>query len=125
MEVCEQRRVPVISVRCGKPEYNYEYEDSAEVPAFLVSKHTYILRAEGRSMEPTIPQGNLLVVEAGAEYAHDSLVVVQTPSGLMVKRYHKKGLLTSDNPTYPPIEFSSFDDVCVIGVVRQMITTFK
>lgn len=125
MEVCEQRRVPVIGVRCGKPEYNYEYEDSAEIPAFLVTKDTYILRAEGNSMEPTIPQGSLLLMEAGADYLHDSLVVVQTPSGLMVKRYHSKGFLTSDNPAYPPIEFSSFDDVWVIGVVRQMITTFK
>lgn len=121
----EMERVRAISVRCGKPEFAGDYEDEVFLPKDFIGKNMYILRAEGRSMEPTIPDGSLLLMEVSADYDHGALLVLRTSDGLMVKRYdavHHK--LKSDNPLYPDLEFSGFDEVTVIGIVRKMIIDF-
>ncbi len=117
----EMQKVRTIAVRCGKPENQGEYENEAEIPAYLLNKYSYVLRAEGNSMEPTIPAGSLLVVEAGGIHKHGSLVVVQFADGIMVKRYDCLGKLLSDNPLYPALKFEVYEEAKIIAVVKHII----
>lgn len=122
MMMVEMKTVRTIPVRCGRPHNEGEYEEEAEVPAFLLGKYSYVLRAEGNSMEPTIPAGSLLIVEGGGAYQHNSLVVVQMSEGIMVKRYDTvSATLVSDNPLYPSLAFEADDDVKIIAVVRHIL----
>jgi SOS-response transcriptional repressor LexA len=122
MMMVEMKTVRTIPVRCGKPYNEGAYEDDAAIPAYLLEKYSYVLRAEGSSMEPTISSGSLLIVEGGGAYKHGSLVIVQTNEGIMVKRYDEtKRLLVSDNPVYPSLTFELHEEAKIIAVVKHIL----
>lgn len=118
-------RMPIGVARCGVPEYLHSDEEFADIPKFLVRhpERTYVLRAEGQSMYPTIPDGAMVVVETDVDYLHGSLVVVALRAGIMVKRYDRTRKLLSDNPLYPALELGIYDDAVIIGVVKHIIIT--
>ena len=64
------------------------------------------VRAAGDSMEPTIRDGDLVVIDAGRTAPLDGgLFAVRTDAGLVVKRLRQSGsrwLLASDNPVHDP-----------------------
>ncbi len=64
------------------------------------------VRATGDSMEPTIHDGDLVVVEPGrADPLDGQLFAVRTDAGLVIKRLRRnrgRWLLASDNRTHPP-----------------------
>jgi hypothetical protein len=74
----------------------------------------------GDSMEPTLRDGDEILVQRGAYPLRDGIHVVRVDDALLVKRLEtgRPGVLTliSDNPSYRPIELPR-DDVAVIGRV--------
>ena len=64
------------------------------------------LRAAGDSMEPTLNDGDVILLDRrDAEPVDGQVFVIYTDDGLLVKRLREDGdgwELTSDNPVYPP-----------------------
>lgn len=73
------------------------------------------VRAAGDSMEPTIRDGDLVVVDTGrTEPLDGSLFAVRTDAGFVVKRLRRtadRWLLTSDNPAYTSRDVGSDDRI--------------
>ncbi|TCM84820.1 peptidase S24-like protein [Rhodovulum steppense] len=83
-----------------------------------------VIAASGDSMEPSIPNGALLVVDHGqTEIRHGHIMVVNVGEDLLVKRIRRRldGLveLISDNPAYPPetIGRDMIDQLRIVGRV--------
>lgn len=114
-------KVRVLPAQCGTPEFYGDEDEYVDVPSFLLGKHSYVFRAAGRSMEPTIPHGALLIVEGGEEARDGALVIVQTAIGMMVKRYDGRGWLHSDNPTYPPVRVDMDDHASIVAIVKHIL----
>ncbi|MRH22687.1 S24 family peptidase, partial [Rhodovulum strictum] len=81
-----------------------------------------IIAASGDSMEPSIPNGALLVVDHGqTEIRHGHIMVVNVGEDLLVKRIRRRldGLveLISDNPAYPPetVGRDMIDQLRIVG----------
>ena len=73
------------------------------------------LYAEGRSMEPTIRPGEMLVMDRGrCEPREGGIFVLRTDTGLVVKRLKQEGeswRMTSDNPDWPARDVGQDDRV--------------
>lgn len=70
----------------------------------------YALTISGESMEPTIPNGSIVLVKSVAELSNNDIAIVSTGSEAMCKRYIKRGrgeYLKPDNPKFK--EFSKRD----------------
>jgi SOS-response transcriptional repressor LexA len=116
-----QRRVLCARAECGTPSGTEQWDDAAEVPEFLLRETDYVIRAHGRSMEPTVCEGFLLIVEGGARWREGSLVVAHVLGvGLVLKRFCH-GSLCNDNPLFPAV--FSVDEAEIVGVVRHIIIT--
>jgi putative phage repressor len=83
-----------------------------------------IVTARGDSMEPTINNGDMLLVDMSKKVPRDSSIyIIRSNDTLWVKRIQTqpdgKLLLISDNKTYPPIQLNldEFDDVEIVGKV--------
>ena len=71
-----------------------------------------VLTAKGDSMEPTIRNGDVLLVDTSINYIQDNTIyVIVYGDILLVKRVHSRFngtlQLISDNPLYPPEEITS------------------
>jgi phage repressor protein C with HTH and peptisase S24 domain len=82
------------------------------------------LTAKGDSMEPTIRDGDILLVDTSIDRVRDNALYVVVLGGLvLVKRVHVKrdGSLTliSDNSTFPPedVPANETDDLSIAGRV--------
>lgn len=82
-----------------------------------------IISVKGDSMEPTLRDGDIVLVD-GAKTSHsfDGLFVLEIDGTLHVKRLARSGKqgtvrVLSDNQLYPPVEYGA-EDVRVIGKVR-------
>ncbi|MBI1495370.1 XRE family transcriptional regulator [Halocynthiibacter styelae] len=93
-------------------------------------KHCSIIRASGDSMEPTIPDGSLLVVDHSQAYINGGgIYVLGVADDLLVKRARKRIDntidLISDNQIYPPetIAPDRMEDLRVVGRVVYFCRT--
>ncbi len=80
----------------------------------------YALTISGESMEPTIPNGSIVLVKKVTELSNNDIVIVSTGSEAMCKRYIKRGrgiFLKPDNPSYK--EFSKKD--CLTFLIRGKV----
>ena len=80
-----------------------------------------VLGVQGEFMEPTVPDGSLILIDCTRRRLNDGRVfVVQTGDGLVVKRARRDAenqwLLVSDHPAWPASPWP--DDAKVIGEVR-------
>lgn len=87
-----------------------------------VSREAFALRVVGDSMEPTIPDGSVLIVDPNAEPLPNRIVIVRQnhDTEATCKRLVRDGgklYLKPDNPRYPILELR--DDAVICGVVRQ------
>lgn len=90
-----------------------QVQGSVVVPAHWAAGdvEVYCLRVRGRSMEPTIVDGDVIVVRRQPEGEHGQIVVASVPgtgeaSEFTVKRLSRRGhdvTLRSDNPAYADI----------------------
>ena len=90
----------------------------------LYPKDLSCVKARGDSMEPTINNGDTLLVDASRNMPRDGYIyVIRSADTLWVKRIQKhidnSLLLISDNGTYPPMTLRSdqHHDIQIIGQV--------
>ena len=125
------RRVPLISwVQAGvwtEIVDNYQPGDGERlIPTTKnVSESAFALRVSGTSMEPNYLEGDVIVVDPGAEVQNGSYVVVRLnhDNEATFKKLHFDGdriFLEPLNQRYQPMEITG-RDYTVCGVVRQMV----
>lgn len=121
-------RIPVLgSIACGEPifaeenisEYIYMPVDR------LPSGRLFYLRAKGSSMEPTIPDGSLVLIREQPEVESGAIaaVIVNDDTEATLKRVKYQGnmmILMPDNPKYEPIVVTPDSNVRIIGRAVQV-----
>lgn len=121
-------RIPVLgSIACGEPilaeenisEYIYMPVDR------LPSGRLFYLRAKGSSMEPTIPDGSLVLIREQPEVESGAIaaVIVNDDTEATLKRVKYQGnmmILMPDNPKYEPIVVTPDSHVRIIGRAVQV-----
>lgn len=122
-------RIPVLgTIACGEPilaEQNiieYVYESPDRVPSGKV----FYLRAKGDSMEPTIPDGALVLVreQPDVESGMIAAVLVNDDTEATLKRIKRQGdiiILMPDNPAHEPIVVTPDRPARIIGRAIQVI----
>jgi phage repressor protein C with HTH and peptisase S24 domain len=90
----------------------------------LIPKHAALISAVGDSMEPTIKEGDLLLVDLREnEVKNDAVYVIRIDDHLITKRiqrmYDSCIVIKSDNPAYNDqvIPKDAKDTPCIIGRV--------
>jgi repressor LexA len=100
--------------------------DRIPIGARLLSfpaSQAFMVRAKGRSMEPTIHEGDLVIVRRVTECRDGGIYVCVNNEESMIKRLRKNGqnlILESVNREFPP--FVAADDFRVEGEVRTIIS---
>lgn len=108
-EKSELVKVPVIgNIACGSPILSDDnIVDFKEVPAQAVPSGTvFYAHAQGDSMEPTIPNGSLVLIRKQPEVEEGQIAAVMIDDEVTLKRFHKQGdiiMLLPDNRKYKPI----------------------
>lgn len=131
--ITPRRRIPVISyVQAGNwctLVDNFAPGDADDwiETSGKYSATTYALRVNGTSMQPTINDGAIIVVDPQAEWGHNKIVVVRQngDDDVTVKRLIKDGgmwFLKPDNDRFPIMTMR--DDAHICGVVVEMIVKF-
>jgi len=115
--------IPILgTIACGEPIYvsenfsGYRYESAELTP----SGNTYYLEAKGNSMEPTIPNGALVLIreQSDVENGEIAAVLLNGDTEATLKRIKKQDgfiILMPDNPTYEPIIVSELNPARIIG----------
>lgn len=93
-----------------------------------VGPHAFALRIRGDSMEPTIPDGAIVIVDPDTQYRHRSVVIVRhnSDSEANCKRLVYEGdrpHLQPDNTRYPIAVMR--EDAVICGVVRQVMVELE
>jgi SOS-response transcriptional repressor LexA len=133
MPITHRRKIPVISyVQAGNwctLVDNFAPGDADEwvETTGKYSETTYALRVNGTSMQPTINENAIIIVDPQAEWGHNKIVVVRQNGDdeVTVKRLIKDGgtwLLKPDNDRFPIMTMK--EDAHVCGVVVEMIVKF-
>lgn len=116
-------RIPIIGeIACGEPILakenilGYVYES----PELLPTGKLFYLRAKGESMEPTIPNGALVLIREQPEVEPGSIaaVLVNGETEATLKRIKRQGdliLLVPDNSEYEPIVVTEDSPARIIG----------
>jgi len=84
----------------------------------------YALTVSGESMEPTIPNGSIVLVKSMAELSNNDIAVVSTGSETMCKRYIKRGrgeYLKPDNPEFKEYSKKDCQTFLIRGKVIQIL----
>jgi len=120
--------IPVLgAIACGEPilaEQNiseYIYESPERLPA----GELFYLRAKGTSMEPTIPDGSLVLirVQPDVESGAIAAVLVNGETEATLKRVKRQGsmvMLVPDNPEHQPIVITPDNPARIIGRAIQV-----
>lgn len=116
----EFHKVPIVGqIACGQPitaDQNIEgYANVTEI------KCDFALRCRGDSMNPTLYDGDLVLIRQQPDVIDGQVAAVRIGEDATLKHlYHIPNgiLLTSDNPQFPPMTFTpdTADDVAVIGL---------
>lgn len=120
--------IPVLgTIACGEPilaeENISEYIYAS--PDLLPSGKLFYLRAEGSSMEPTIPDGALVLIREQPEVETGAIaaVLVNGDTEATLKRIKRQGdmvILLPDNPEYEPIIITPDNPARIIGRAMQV-----
>ncbi len=119
-------------VQAGFPSPAEDYIEKMLDLNDLLVKHpiaTFFVRVMGDSMrEAGIQSEDILVVDRSLEPAHGKIIVAYLNGEFTVKRLSivgKQTSLVAENPFYPPLEISEYDDFQVWGVVTYIIHKAK
>lgn len=115
--------IPVLgTIACGEPIYVRENFASyrVEPKETLPSGNLYYLRAKGDSMEPTIPDGSMVLIREQPDVESNEIaaVLVNGDEEATLKRVRKQGdsvILMPDNPKYAPIIINEHNPARIIG----------
>lgn len=116
-------KVPILgTIACGDPIYAEEnfrgYKE--EIADIVPSGNVFYLEANGDSMEPTIPNGALVMIreQPDVEYGQIAAVLVNGDTEATLKRVKRQGeivMLVPDNPAYNPIIITESNPAKIIG----------
>jgi len=121
-------RIPVLgTIACGEPilaEENvteYIYMPKERLPGGKL----FYLRAKGSSMEPTIPDGSLVLIREQPNVEHGAIaaVLVNGDTEATLKRIKRQGdliILMPDNPEFEPIVVTKDNPARIIGRAVQV-----
>jgi len=125
-------RIPLLSLElcCGKMEEAYdEVLDWIPVPEEEYTDMRYFVRAKGDSMEPTIGDGELVLIDRAITPNTGDIVVAVCDDKSSLKRFYDAGPngveLRSDNPAYPTIVISAPDQLEIRGVAVRVIKNLR
>ena len=114
---------PAASAGFPNPAEN-EIQKPLSLDEILIGRpsSTFFLRLEGSSMEPSIPDGSILVVDRSVQPRNGRIVVVSVDDQFLVKelvvpRDGRKPYLRSHNRDYPDIVVEESADSMVWGTV--------
>jgi len=114
-------RLVSVPANAGK---SYNFDDIAETMMLVTrrysSKKNIAFRVSGDSMQPTLMNNCIVIVDTEREPTDDDIIVCQLNNELLCKRLEIKSdrlLLRSDNKQYPDITINSLDECKVVGVV--------
>ncbi|MEA5001343.1 MAG: XRE family transcriptional regulator [Endomicrobiaceae bacterium] len=84
-------KLPVLStVQCGKPDFcdldEKIIEDFIEVPKVLFPDGNFVVRCQGESMIPEIPQHAFCIIKKMDTPLHNKNMLIKTQSGFTIKR---------------------------------------
>ena len=85
---------------------------------------TFFCRVSGHSMEPTMRDGDILMVDKSIEPKINSVVIAAVNGEMTVKRLTEVNgnlALTADNPKYPTVNVEDFDESMIWGVVTNVV----
>ena len=85
---------------------------------------TFFCRVSGRSMEPHMRDGDVLMVNKSIEPKVGKVVIAAINGEMTVKRLSVvdgQMTLTADNPNYPDVRVGDFDKSMILGVVTNVI----
>lgn len=123
-------RIPFISLRVPAGEPSQRYADDIIHVHFPFNffpeiDDGYVIEVSGNSMmDAGIDDGDLLLVNRGAQAEHKDIVVASINGEMTVKRFMRdddKIYFMPANPDYKTIAVTSKDDVEVFGVVIRII----
>lgn len=116
-------KIPVLGeIACGEPILadqnieSYFYEPAESLP----NGEIFALRTKGDSMEPTIPNGAIVLIreQNEVEYGEIAAVLVNGDTEATLKRIKKQGntvLLMPDNPKHEPYIVDEQNPARIIG----------
>lgn len=115
--------IPILgNIACGEPIYVRENFEGyrAEPKETLPSGNIYYLQAKGDSMEPTIPNGSMVLIREQPDVESNEIaaVLVNGDTEATLKRVRKQKdsvVLMPDNPKYSPIIINSENPARIIG----------
>ncbi|GHW02267.1 LexA repressor [candidate division SR1 bacterium] len=87
-------------------------------------ENCFFVRAKGKSMEPKIHDGDLVLIRQQSSYEPHDIVFVEHGELPKLKKIilkDKKLYLESINPEFDDVELLPYDDAKVIGVVKKII----
>ena len=121
-------RIPVLgTIACGEPILAEENitEYITESPDRVPSGNVFYLRAKGDSMEPTIPDGALVLIREQPEVENGRIaaVLVNDDTEATLKRIKRQGdiiILMPDNPAHEPIVVTPEKPARIIGRAIQV-----
>jgi DNA polymerase V len=87
---------------------------------------TYIIKIRGNSMNPTLQNGDIVIVRSDKELQDNDIAIVSiNNSDYTVKRFDKKNSqFVPDNPKFKAIEVEEEDVVICLGIVKHLIRDF-
>lgn len=84
----------------------------------------YALIVSGESMEPTIPNGSIVLVKSMTELSNNDIAIVSTGSEAMCKRYIRRGrgeYLKPDNPKFKEFSKKDYKTFLIRGKVIDIL----
>lgn len=116
------------AVACGFPSPAQDYWDGdIDLGEHLIRDRaaTFILRASGHSMQPTVQDGDELIVDRSIRPVPGSMIVAVVDGELTVKRLggvsDEGAVLVADNPSHPPVIVAELSEALVWGVVTWVL----
>lgn len=88
----------------------------------------FLIRAEGNSMEPDIKEWALVLIKEQHEYTFSDNTLVIHNNTPKIKRIQDLGseqcILVSRNPEHEPLLVTKDEELYIVGVVKQVVTSF-
>lgn len=119
--------IPVIGqIAGGQPILADEHIEGyvRDVKAGLPNGELFYIRIKGHSMEPTIPNGALVLIQSQPTVETGDIAAVLINDEATLKRVYKDGnqyVLQSENSSYAPIVLSSENQTRIIGKAIRVI----
>lgn len=123
------------SAQCGPPLDQIADEATLEmvpVPLGVIGRNLkralYLVRAVGKSMEPKIEDGDLVIFEPSQIADQGKIVVARTQEGFVIKKLKETPthfVLESVNPSFGKLAFSKSEEGEVFNIDGVAIGVFK